>query len=71
MAEKQSINKNIYTLVTDDSGEERSCANIPDEACEDVPTGFVRNALSGVFSKIRIRIDHTSTGNGSWWGTHE
>ncbi len=56
MSEKQSINENIYTLVTDASGEERSCANIPDEACEDVPKGFVHNALSGVFSKLAEQL---------------
>lgn len=56
MSNEETLNENIYTLVTDDSGEERSCANIPDEACEDVPTGFVRNALSGVCSKLAEQL---------------
>lgn len=56
MADEKKLNESIYTLVTDDSGEERSCANIPDEACEDVPTGFVRNTLSGVFSKLAEQL---------------
>ncbi len=56
MTKPNELNDRIYEAITDDSGEERSCENIPDEACDVVPGSYLRNTISGVFSKLAEQL---------------
>lgn len=49
-------NEQIYTFLTDDSGEERACEAIPESSCRESPGNFVKNMLSGASSKLAEKL---------------
>ena len=39
--------RRLYRFLTDDDGDQRSCAEIPETACRQAPRSFVLNAANG------------------------
>lgn len=48
--------RKLYSLLTDDDGEVRSCEAIPEEACPDVPRNFLLNAANGSCTKLAEQL---------------
>ncbi len=48
--------RKLYSLLTDDDGEVRSCEAIPEGACSDVPRNFVLNAANGSCTKLAEQL---------------
>lgn len=51
----ESILEKTYTLITDE-GEERSCKAISEEACREVPGNFLKNIVTGAFTKLAEQL---------------
>lgn len=48
--------RRLYRWMTDDDAEARACDQIPDEACEHVPSSFLLNAANGACTKLAEQL---------------